>query len=187
MTEARSLRLFLAVSVPQGHLGWVGRQVAEVGSRWPDARWIAAENQHVTLKFLGATPEDMLEALAGACSDAARTQPTGPVSLGGLGVFPSPKRARVLWIGLHDPARLLASLAVALDERLGLLGFQPEKRAFSPHLTIARFKTPTSVGELPPLLTSPGPFQVADFGLWRSHLSPKGPRYERLSSFPLGI
>lgn len=186
MTEPRPLRLFLAVSVPQGHLDWVGRQVAGLADRWPDARWIPGENQHVTLKFLGATSTDLLDPVASACREAAKAQTAGSVSLEGLGVFPSAKRARVLWIGLHDPGRLLASVAGALDGRLRPLGFQPEKRAFSPHLTIARFKSPTPVGELPPLSASPGLFQVAEFGLWRSDLSPKGARYECLRSFELG-
>ena len=186
MTEARSLRLFLAVSLPDEHLEWVGRQVARVAAAWPDARWIPPGNQHVTLKFLGATPVDLLDPVAAACQEAAGSHPTGSVSLGGLGVFPSPKQARVLWVGLNDPGGLLASLAGALDQGLGPLGFEPETRAFSPHLTVARFRTPTRVGELPPLSRSPGPFLVADFALWLSQLSPKGARYECLRSFELG-
>ena len=186
MTEARSLRLFLAVSVPQGHLDWTQEQVVRLRERWPDARWIPAENQHVTLKFLGAASADLLDPIAAACHEAAQTRTPGTVSLGGLGVFPSSKRARVLWVGLDDPAGLLASVAGGLDEALARLGFEPEARAFSPHLTVARFKRPTPVGELPSLPPSPGHFPVAGLGLWRSHLSPKGARYERLATFALG-
>ena len=186
MTEPRPLRLFVAVSVPEEQLAWVEQQSGPLRGRWPDARWIPAENQHVTLKFLGPASADLLDPIVAACHHAAESRTVGTVSLGGLGVFPSSKRARVLWIGLDDPAGLLASVAGALDDPLAQLGFEPETRAFSPHLTVARFKRPTPLGELPSVPPPPGPFPVAEFGLWRSHLSPKGARYECLATFGLG-
>lgn len=184
--SAPSLRLFVAASLPDEHLAWVGEQVAAIRDAWPGARWIPLENQHVTVKFLGSTAEGKLTEVASRCGEAAAAHGPAPIGLARLGVFPSPKRARVLWIGLEDPAGLLTSLAGALDDRLAPLGIEPERRAFSAHLTVARFKVPNPVGALPSLSGPPGPFSLTEIGLWRSHLSPKGARYERLRSFQLG-
>jgi 2'-5' RNA ligase len=180
-----SLRLFLAASLPE-HLAWVGDRVAELREHWPEARWIPPQNQHVTLKFLGSTPESEVDGVVSACHRVAAAHRPEPIGLGQLGVFPSPRRARVLWIGLDDPAQLLTSLAQTIDEELAPLGFPRESRPYSPHLTVARFRTPTAIREPPVLREPPGPSLLHSFDLWRSHLSPKGARYERLVSFSLG-
>jgi 2'-5' RNA ligase len=179
-----SLRLFLAASLHE-HLAWVGDRVAELQELWPEARWIPPQNQHVTLKFLGSTPESELGRVVSACERVAAAHRPQPIGLSQLGVFPSPRRARVLWIGLDDPAQVLTSLAQTVDEELASLGFPRESRPYSPHLTVARFKTPTVAGDLPVLRGQPGPCLLRSFDLWRSHLSPKGARYERLVSFSL--
>lgn len=180
-----SLRLFLAASLPNDHLEWVADRTAELRERWPEARWTPRDNQHITLKFLGSTPPDRLEEVSSVCREVALKHAPGPVALAELGVFPSPKRSRVLWIGLDDPGALLTRLARGLDDELASAGFEPEKRTFSAHLTIARFRAPVPIDHLPPLSLNPGPFLLASFDLWLSHLSPKGARYECLSSFAL--
>lgn len=183
---AGSLRLFLAVSVPGPQLDWVSERVGELRARWPEARWIPPENQHVTLKFLGSTDPAQLGYVVAAGEAVAAGRGAASLTLRDLGVFPSARRARVLWVGFEDPQGLLACLARDLDDRLAGLGFEPEKRPYSPHLTIARFKRPTAIGELPPLAGVPKPFDLRRFALWRSRLSPKGATYERLFSFSLG-
>ena len=97
-------------------------------------------------------------------------------------------RARVLWVGLDDPAGLLAALARDLEAALVPLGFEAEPRAFTPHLTLARFKPPASVAGVlsdEPRVTAPS-FEVGHLALYRSHLHPKGARYEVLATIPLG-
>lgn len=185
MTPPASLRLFLAAPVPETHLRWVGQRVEELEQRWPEARWIPAANQHITLKFLGSTLEDRLSDVVSLCEQVAARHAAAPVALTELGVFPSRRRARVLWIGIDDPRALLSSLAGALDRDLAEVGFAPEDKAYSPHLTVARFKKPIAVQELPLLPQSPPPFRLESFDLWRSHLSPRGARYEALVSFRL--
>ena len=182
-----ALRLFVAASVPDDHLAWVAERITRRRQRWPEARWTGRDNQHVTLKFLGSTPQERLEEVSSACRQTAAGHSPGPLALGELGVFPSLKRARVLWVGLEDPEHLLARLASTLSDLLAPLGFEPEKRSYAPHLTVARFRTPTAVGKLPLVAPPPEAFLLRSFELWRSHLSPQGARYECLESFPLGI
>jgi RNA 2',3'-cyclic 3'-phosphodiesterase len=167
-------------------LGSVQERVAGIKNAFPQARWIAPANQHLTLKFLGATPEDRLEDVLRTGATVARGLREAAVSLSKLGVFPSPRRARVLWLGVDDPAGVLAALAQGLSDALEPLGFPAEARAFTPHLTLARFKLPVKLS--PDRSVDLGdlhPFEVSELGLWRSHLNPKGARYELLDKLPL--
>lgn len=188
MNDVPRVRLFVAVSIPRSHLDWLQDATAELRTRWPKARWTIPDNQHVTLKFLGSTPVDRLEPLARVLSVVATTHSPAEVALGQLGAFPSERRVRVLWAGLEDHAGLLGGLATDLGVALEALGYPQEERPFRAHLTLARFREPQRNPDgLPDLDPSPLPsFSVASFELFRSHLSPKGARYEVLQSFSLG-
>jgi 2'-5' RNA ligase len=175
------------VSVPRPHLERVDDEIAPFREKVTNARWAPVENQHVTLKFLGSTPADRLEHVEKVCTMVAAGRHAETVSLSGVGAFPNRNRIRVLWVGLDDPYGLLPHLAGDLDAALEPLGFPSESRAFTPHLTLARFRlaVPLKAG-LPELDLSDLPeFEIASFELYRSHMSPKGARYEVLKSFPL--
>ncbi len=144
------------------------------------------DNQHVTLKFLGWAAEDALAAIEHACEVAAASHGVSELRLGDSGAFPNPRRMRVLWVGLDDPAELLTRVAHDLDQAFEPLGFATETRAFTPHLTLARFKVPRPLGDVAVDLAGLEAFPVEGFDLWRSHLHPRGARYERLRTFGLG-
>jgi RNA 2',3'-cyclic 3'-phosphodiesterase len=184
---SKTLRLFFAAGVPFQLLESVQERLTDVKSALPQARWTAPANQHLTCKFLGATPEDRLQEIARTGAAVAREGRGAAVALSKLGAFPSARRARVLWLGVDDPAGVLTGLAEGLDLALEPLGFAAEARAFTPHLTLARFKSPVKLSSECALDTGGlPPFEVSELVLWRSHLSPKGARYERLETLPLG-
>jgi len=186
MTEVDRLRLFVAIDIPSDLLKRLDHAVGPLKQRFPSARWAPIANQHVTLKFLGWTAVDRLDELSFRCEEVAKAHAPAALSLGGVGTFPGGRRMRVVWVGLEDPDGLTARVAAALDEALEPLGFEPEKRGYTPHLTLARFKTPQKLDEP---LELPGnasePFELTELVLYRSHLSPKGPRYEALNRFAL--
>lgn len=186
MTEPAKLRLFFAVALPAQQLDWLDERCRAMAEQWPEARWTSAGGRHITLQFLGATDRALVGAIGAVGARVAAAHEPAPGRLGGLGVFPSLRRARVLWAGLEDHAGLLPSLAGALNEGLAELGFEAEKRRFSPHVTLARFRTPARVEALPELRSPPPAFEIGSFALWRSLLSPKGASYELLQEFPLG-
>ena len=178
-------RLFVATPVPYERLAELERETELLRERWPDARWIPPANQHVTLRFLGATPLGLLAPLGEVLgATAARARPE-EISLRGFGAFPTAARARVLWAGIDDPAGLLSGLARSLDDALKGLGFEPEERDYTPHLTLARFRSPVRLAELPAHDPALEPFSVTEMILYRSHTSPKGARYEPLAHYPL--
>ena len=182
------LRLFVAVSIPRSHLEAVDAQIVSFKEKVTKARWTSLENQHVTLKFLGSTPEDRLPAVEEACRVVAASHAPAAVSLGAVGAFPSRNRVRVLWVGLDDETSLLTRVAGDLDQAFEPLGYPTESRAFTPHLTLCRFKMPVPLKGGLPGVDSSGldAFDIDSIELFRSHLSPKGARYEVLREFPLG-
>lgn len=184
--EARPLRLFVAVDLPEDVRELVDHGVAPIRERYPRARWVPVRNQHVTLKFLGTTWPRLVEpVLAAVGAVAARHRPF-ETRVAGLGAFPSPRRARVLWAGLEDPAGRLAAIAASLDAELAR-DFPPEKRPFTAHLTVARFEPPVRLEEdLGEWGLESRPFEIAWLVVYRSHLQRPAPVYEAIATFPLG-
>jgi 2'-5' RNA ligase len=184
--EARPLRLFVAFDIPEDVRSAVERAVMPIRERYPKARWVPMQNQHVTVKFLGSTWPRLVDAVTRAVGDVAAAAVPVDTSVVELGAFPSPRRARVLWVGLEDPDGLLARIAAGLDEALAT-DFPPETRAFTPHLTVARFEPPVALEEPGGGLEVRGrPFRVEELVLYRSHLRRPAPVYEALAAFPLG-
>ncbi|MDQ3991965.1 MAG: RNA 2',3'-cyclic phosphodiesterase, partial [Actinomycetota bacterium] len=162
--------------------------VAPWTERLPGGRWVDRDNWHMTLKFLGRTPPDLAAWVRASCREAAAESSPFDLRFTGLGVFPGPSRARVLWAGLDDASGRLAGLAEAVERRLET-EFPREKRGFTPHLTVARFRAGLDVradiNDLRATAISSDPFRVDRLVLYRSHLSPRGARYEPVESFHL--
>src|SRR5207247_7801073 len=129
--------LFVAADVPEDVKEGLVEAVAPFRERIPGARWTRPNGWHVTLKFLGTTWPRLVETVEEAVGAAARGASPFRTSLTEVGAFPSARRARVLWAGLSDPDERFASIVERLDDLLKE-DFQPEKRAFTPHLTVAR-------------------------------------------------
>ena len=136
------LRLFFAVPVPAAARNRVGTLIERVQSGVGDGtariRWVRVEGLHLTLRFLGPTPEAMLGPLRVSSDAIAAGAEPFRVQLSGGGAFPSLARPRSLWIGVHDGAERLAGLADALTEAAGVCGLVLDTRPFAAHLTIGR-------------------------------------------------
>jgi len=137
-----TLRLFFAVIVPPEARAPVGdvmqRVQASVGDGTARIRWVRIDGLHLTLRFLGPTPEDLVAPLrAGADALASAVAPF-EVQLDGGGAFPSLAQPRSLWVGVGDGADRLARLADGLTAAAGECGLVLDTRPFAPHLTIAR-------------------------------------------------
>jgi RNA 2',3'-cyclic 3'-phosphodiesterase len=185
--EAKPLRLFVAVDLPEEVKSQLAASLRPFRERLSGARWTSSEGWHVTLKFLGSTWPRLLEPVREAVASAAGDQGPFETALTEIGAFPAAKRARVLWAGLSDREGRFAPLVAKLDELLRE-HFVPEKRAFTPHLTVARLNPPANLLDAAPELlgasVSSKPFAVDRLILYRSHLSPRGARYEALAELP---
>lgn len=187
--EAKPLRLFVAVDVPDPVKSGLARVVDPFRDRVPGARWTRPGGWHVTLKFLGATWPRLVNDVEEAVAAAALATAAFESGLTDIGVFPSVRRARVVLAGLADPENRFAPIVQMLDRSLED-HFVPEKRAFTPHLTLARLNPPRDLGEFAPDLAgtpvSSEPFAIDRLVVYRSRLSPKGATYEPLSVHPFG-
>ena len=194
------MRLFVALDIDDSIRQRLARFLDGVHGFAPDARWVRPESLHVTLKFIGEKPGEMLEPIK---SGLAKIQgETVDLAFRGYGFFPAPKSARVFWIGMEAGAQL-ATLAANVDRALSVLGIPQEDRPYSPHLTLARGgggsgapgrqKTdrPNRVfqrlQEKLELLPPPefGAMTAREFFLYQSQLGSGGSRYTKLAPFPL--
>lgn len=181
------VRLFVAARVPDDRLEQLDALVAPLRGKLTNARWTEPAGQHLTLKFLGGTPADRLEAVMQTCRMVAAGRNPSLISFTDLGAFPSRSRIRVLWVGVADPERTLVSIATDLDGAFESIGVPAEGREYTPHLTLARFKLPVPLKSGFPVIDTAGiaPFDLDELTLFRSHLSPTGARYEVVDTFPL--
>lgn len=180
------MRLFVAIDLSEAVKDELSRVIEALRPGAPEAKWVPRDNLHLTLAFLGEVGEQRLRAVSTAVGSVAGGVAAFESRLEEVGTFPSPRRARVVWVGLADAGGGLAGLADACAEALEPLGFPPERRAFTPHLTLARFRRPADASRLPEVGIDPAPFAVEALTLFRSHLARPAPRYEALAEFPLG-
>jgi len=185
-----TLRLFVAMDVPDGLRQSLGKAMEETAASATGLQWVRPENVHFTMKFLGNVEEEKLPALKKSLRDLADSQAATDISIGGYGVFPSARRARVFWLGLKDGTEQLKELARKLDKRMARLGFPAETRPWAAHVTLARLRQPRDVTEmLEAWEDQPGIKETAWRGeelvLYRSVLDRTGPVYAALERFKL--
>lgn len=175
-----SLRLFWALPLPvelRDVLASWQRAAAVAG-----ARWVASENLHLTLAFLGSRPAAELDAILAAGRDALSGHPPFVLRTSKLGTFPSPRSTRVLWLGLA-PSPALSALAQDLRRTMAVHGCKTEPGPFVAHLTLARFKHP---GPAPTLAeVPPSTFAAGEVHLFQSEPGPGGPVYRSLAALRL--
>ncbi len=157
------------------------------------AKWVEPNGIHLTLKFLGNIPRDSTGAVTGAIQQAAREVAPFHLEVRGLGVFPNRKRVHIAWIGIEGDLPQITTLQQRLDSCLSPLGFTPETRAFTPHLTLARVRDRASpaeqesFGELitASTFTEAPVLRVTSVHLIESRLGREGAVYRRISSVTL--
>lgn len=176
------MRLFIAIDLPAELKQALGKQRSDL----PGARWVALEQIHLTLAFLGEVEESSLERLHAELSRIHLSPFT--LTFTGRGCFPNRQRPRVLWIGLA-PHPHLTQLAAAVQSAILACGLPVEERPFSPHITLARLKFP-AVREVGLFLDQPLPvplpvLPVQEFILFQSRLTPHGAEHLPLTIFPL--
>lgn len=185
------MRCFVAIPLPDEVKGKVAAVAGEARRQCGDVdvRWTAPASLHLTLKFLGSVGADRFDAVRAAIGGAADGVRLPVLSLAGLGAFPRPRQARVLWLGVTDGAAELVDLAAAIDRGLAALGFEPERRPFAPHLTLGRVRAPRGA-DLRDALAACGSATAGSWApeaviLYESHLHPRGARHEARAVWPL--
>ncbi len=198
------MRLFLAVPIPPDVMDLVDRVTTSLKTEeWP-IRWTAAGSAHITLHFLGEVEPERATLLQMSLAPVVSEHDAFELRTADLGVFPTMKRPRILWLGLYGPAHRLHTLRNAIGETLQSLDFELDERDFHPHITLGRLRNTqdTRIRDLPAKIRarfekaaetgevthkSPIPIPVSEVHLVRSHLGKDGARYEILERYPLNL
>jgi 2'-5' RNA ligase len=188
------IRAFIAISLSEEVHKGLDQVLRDLRGRQTGGavRWVPGENIHLTIKFLGDVSLASLEMLTTMLQSEAARHPQFEFSVGGLGAFPTPRRPRVVWVGIEAPAEL-ASLQRGVETEMARLGYAPEDRPFSPHLTLGRVTRNAGSDDLHRLSQILETYKVGFLGvtrvqaiyLFRSDLQPSGAVYTCLHSAPL--
>jgi 2'-5' RNA ligase len=176
-------RLFVAIDLPES----VKNSIKSICSGLPDARWVDVRQLHLTLRFIGEVDDGTFDSIKKSLAEITETRFS--ITLQGVGYFPPKRAPRVLWIGIED-SETLTHLADKVEQVLVRgSGIEPERRKFSPHITVARFRE-TSASKVAGYLARNSTFRtetfpVDAFYLYSSTLTPKGAIHQREATYAL--
>jgi 2'-5' RNA ligase len=188
-----SVRAFIAIELSPAIRSKLQALQARLKADIPSGlvRWVNPDGIHLTLQFLGDVPADQIDAVAAAVRTASAPHAPFTFAVQEMGCFPNLRRPRVVWVGVDEPGGTLANLQRDIARAIRPLGFKPEQRAFSPHLTLGRVKTsqPDALGSLGDYVAQSqvkvGTQQAHEVHLMRSELYPSGAVYTALAIAPL--
>jgi len=186
MASESKIRAFLALPLAPSFEAEVGPLIEGLKRRYPKIRWIRPSQIHVTFHFFGSTAGEQVDRISKSVSQI--TTQTSPISLflSEIGGFPNLARPRVIWLGIGGEIEKLKSLHASLEQELKKEGFQCEERPFKPHLTLGRVKQEKGLHNFgPPEFSSTETKRVTEIVLFESRLSPAGPTYEAIATYPL--
>ncbi len=190
------IRAFIAIEIPkiiQDELGAINAELKSL-TKSEAIRWVVTGNIHITLKFLGEISSTTLELLSKMMRAEVARYNHFDLSFEGFGAFPTTSRPRVIWVGISSSPQLLA-LQKGVETETIRLGYSPEQRGFSPHLTLARISHNASPAEIQRIgrillgynVGKVGSYEVTNVVLFKSDLLPGGPVYTPISAFPLNL
>lgn len=187
------IRTFIAIELSEEVKAGLVKLQGELKRKGEGVRWVRPGGIHLTLKFLGDIPADRIKGIAQAVRQACVGLSPFQLIFAGLGCFPNLRRPRVIWVGVEGETETLARLQRAIEGNLKALGFPPEKRGFTPHLTLGRVRRRVgsrerrSLGQLVEATAADelGEMMVEAVNVMRSDLKPTGAVYTQLASVDL--
>jgi len=186
------IRCFVAIEIPDDLKIRIDDYIFSLKQISPKIKWIKAKNLHITLKFLGEIPEKTLIQLQNKLSTVSEVTEPFEMSVQGAGFFPNKNKPRVVWLGLqNDNNNSIFKLHEWIDKKIESLGFEREKRRFSPHLTLGRIKFPDNHSELAEYINQnefqSSVFKVNEVVLIKSVLRPTGAEYSQIKNYPFEV
>lgn len=188
------IRSFIAVELSEEVKAELARlQDSLKAGRASGAKWVDPYGVHLTLKFLGNIVEETVGKVIEAMEEAAEGVSPFSLEVKGLGAFPNLNRVQIVWVGVGGEVDKLVNLQKRIDVNLSPLGFAPESRSFTPHLTLARMRNEASLAERQKLgqlmaktsFETSYKFEVNSINLMRSQLTPRGAIYSQIGSVAL--
>ncbi|MEE8359156.1 MAG: RNA 2',3'-cyclic phosphodiesterase [Candidatus Hydrothermarchaeales archaeon] len=175
------MRSFIAIEMESEAINSIRDQLRSANA---DIKFVEPGNLHLTLKFLGEIKDDLVDDIHNRMEESFKDFSRFEVQLRGVGVFPSLRYIKVVWVGIEENKEKLAKMQESLEDNISNLGFKKEGR-FKPHLTIGRVKSPRNKDKLAEIITTMKDKEVDKIKvdrviLKKSVLTPKGPIYTTL-------
>ena len=194
-TAPDHVRLFVACEVPEDVKESIGTLIDDLRDRSGNAvRWIRPEGVHVTLKFLGEVPVKQLPAIKLGIQEAVVGHSPFELEFSNIGTFGGREGLRIMWVGIAGDVLRLEALVRAVNAALAVVGFEPERRPFRPHLTLGRVRDEIGTRQRAEIEVQVGKtvvpassWRTTHVSLMRSRLTPQGAAYEVLATFPLRV
>jgi 2'-5' RNA ligase len=186
-------RVFCAINISENIRTQLVDHIRRLRESVPNANasWSRAGNIHLTLKFFGNVGVEDTRRLSDAAAVAGHGVSPFPISIGGTGVFPKHGAPRVLWVGIEDPSGNLTELQRRFEDECVREGFAKEERAFRPHLTLARLRSPQGARALADahrqMEFPKTELTVSELFLIRSELSSEGSKYTTIKGHKLHL
>ena len=188
------IRTFIAIELPSDVKTTLNRLQIDLGANKNNSvKWVNPESIHLTLKFLGNVDTEAIPKISTAITIAVKNAKPFSLSLSELGAFPNTRSPRVIWVGLKGDTDMLSGLQKNLEQSLAAIGFLPENKPFSPHLTLGRVRNGVRPNQrralaerlsVAKLKTRPEMY-VTSINLMKSDLTPQGAIYTQLSGISL--
>jgi len=179
------IRTFIAIKIPENIRKLIDDFQKSLRCEHFPVRWIAIENMHLTLKFIGEIPSDTVDAIKNELFEAPPIWKPFEITISGTGVFPNIRKVRIFWIGITNGSEELIKLVNLIESHLTKFNIKKEKRPFKPHLTIGRCKIPRHLKGLEQFVSRDifyaGSFVVNEIIFMKSVLRPTGAEYTPLA------
>lgn len=183
------MRTFIAIELDKQNKDALSKIQEELKTTGADVKWVKPSDIHLTLKFLGEINEQKIDKISACLKTAASKTKPFPIILSGIGIFPSQKLPRVVWLGITEGKEALERLTYNIEDLLAGLKFPKEKRGFSPHFTLGRVKSRKNkealLAKLGHTETDELRQEIKSVVLFKSTLTPAGPIYEVVGKFIL--
>lgn len=186
------MRTFIAIELPEEIRAVLSNFQDELKQARADVKWVKPENIHLTLKFLGEIEQDLVKQINSILNEISQKNSSFSLCLSNLGAFPKLLYPRVIWISVTNHQRV-SEIANDLEKQMIKIGLPAESRPFSSHITLGRVRSGLNRKALVERLeflnkqrSSPQPeFKVLNLTLFKSTLTPHGPVYESIFTYPL--
>ena len=186
MDSEEKIRAFLALPLAEAFEVSVRPLMGKLKAQFPEVKWVDPSQIHLTLHFFGDIGLRGVEKISRVIPPLVQTAKPVHLLLRGVGGFPNYSQPRIIWAGIEGEVEPLALFHSKLESELKQAGFICEKRDFKPHLTLGRVREGKKAAPVKNILLGPtDPKQVSEIILYKSILTPAGPQYEKLQTFPL--
>lgn len=190
MDVNKEIRSFIAFEIPNNIKEKISLLQTNLSKKIKDVRWVKSSGIHLTIKFLGNIQENKINLICEKISSVMIKYPPFEVIIKEIGCFPNFRKPRVIWLGLEEKRNYLLQISNEIETELKQIGFPPEDREFSPHLTLGRFGLNKVIADFAKIAEDYKDLkidvlQLASISLIKSDLKSGGAIYTTIGSFPL--